>query len=163
MPPPNNVKNDFFLYNPPHNSFALSNNNMFENKDIKAENNSNNNFDITEHESTIFNETSQPSSNHLLFNNSSNSNQNLNNISTSSNKTTSLTKANQKKFNYRQPPPVKKPTILAEEIQANLPSVLIINSNNSSSGIKEKVEEITTQKLLINDRSPKVVRSHLND
>lgn len=145
MPPPNNVKNDFFLYNPPHNSFALSNNNMFENKDTKAENNSNNNFDITEHESTIFNETSQPSSNHLLFNNNSNSNQNLNNIGTSSNKTTSLTKTNQRKFNYRQPPPVKKPIIdrhefSIEEIQANLPSVLIINSNNSSSGIKEKVE-----------------------
>ena len=143
---------------------------MFANRDIQAENNSNGNFDIAEHESTIFNETSQQSSNHLLFNNDLIINQSLNNGNNIGNKTTAATKTNQKKFNYRQPPPVKKPPrtntndFNIEEIQANLPSVLIINSSNSSSGNKPKVEEVTSHKsILTNVENPIDNHSYLND
>ncbi len=92
---------------------------MFVNKDHhSSENNSNNNFDIAEHESTIFIDTSQQSSNHLLFNGDLINNQISNNNSNSGNKATgNATKSNQKKFNYRQPPPIKKTFFFITQIK----------------------------------------------
>jgi hypothetical protein len=134
---------------------------MFVNKDHHSENNSNINFDIAEHESTIFIDTSQHLSNHLLFNGDLINNQITNNNSNGGNKATGTTKNSQKKFNYRQPPPIKKTLrttnneLSIEEIQANLPSVLIINANNSSiNGNKTKLDATTIQKSTDN---------HLND
>ena len=153
LPPPQNIRNDLFLYNPPHNSLqTFFNGSMYPSKENNQTEISNNYFEVAEHQSTILIDAAQPSSNHLLFNNDATSPQNASNSSNTSNtgNKSSMTSKNAslKKINYRQPPPIKKPSRAAnnemnlEEMQANLPSVLIINSNtNSSTGNRVKTEE----------------------
>ena len=160
LPPPNNIKNDLFLYSPPNNSFALTNSAVYKENTMDTYANVNTNHFETE--STIFLDTNQPSSNHLLFNNDLLTDQATNSASANgSNKAGDSASSKKaiaknialKKFNHhhiRHPPVLKKALrnsnsdLSIDEIQANLPSVLIINSNVSAVSLKTKIDENTT-------------------